>query len=405
MTRPQRLMAVAILITTVGNGLYLACAVLFLTRSVGLPVAQVGVGLTVAGALGLLAGIPLGRLADIYGPRQVYLATVVAEGVTIAAFAMVHSFPAFLLVAGLAGVAEQSSRAVRGALIAQVGGAQRTAFRAYLRAVTNVGFSVGTLAAGLAIHVGTRTAYLTLILGDAVSFLLTALVVARLPRIAPEPPPAGGPRWVALRDRGYLAVALLYGVLAIQYQVLTVVLPLWIVRHTHAPVWLISPLLLTNTVLVVFLQVRAGRGVRGLPEAVTITRRAGAVLVVSCVLFAAAGGLPVGLSVPTLFAAVAVHTLGEMWYAVASFEVGFGLAAPWAQGEYQGVFGLGSGGIMALAPIVLITLCVSWGWPGWLVLGCLLFAAAMAAAAATTWAAARRDGSAQVAVATESLES
>jgi hypothetical protein len=41
----------------------------FVTRSVGLSAAQVGLGLTIAGAVGLGAGVPAGRAADRRGAR------------------------------------------------------------------------------------------------------------------------------------------------------------------------------------------------------------------------------------------------------------------------------------------------------------------------------------------------
>ena len=57
----------ATLITSLGNGAWYTCWALFLTRSVGLSPARVGIGITVAGAVGLLASAPLGVLADRFG--------------------------------------------------------------------------------------------------------------------------------------------------------------------------------------------------------------------------------------------------------------------------------------------------------------------------------------------------
>ena len=380
LSRSQRTLAAAILITTLGNGMYLAASALFLVRSVGLSVAQVSVGLSVAGAAGLIAGIPLGRLADRRGPREVYLVTLVAEGLSTAALALVHSFAMFLVVGVLAGLSEQGSRAVRGALIAQVGGLQRTSFRAYLRSVTNVGLSVGTLAAGLAIHADTRSAYLALILADALSFLLTAAVVSRLPRVPVAPAAEKRARLGGLRDRGYLTVAFLYGLLAMQYPLLTVVLPLWILQHTAAPAWVISPLIVANTVVVVVFQVRASRDIHAVADAARATRQAGGLLMIGSALFAVTGLLPVGAAIGALGVGGLVNTVAEIRYAAASFEVAFTLAPPDAQGEYQGLFELGTGGFVALAPLLLINLCIVWGAPGWLVLGATLAGTSIAAA-------------------------
>ncbi|CAM5442402.1 hypothetical protein SNARM312S_00485 [Streptomyces narbonensis] len=49
--------------------------------------------------------------------------------------------------------------------------------------------------------------------------------------------------------------------MAIQFKVLTVAVPLWLVGATTAPHWLVSGAMLANTVIVVGLQVRASRGI------------------------------------------------------------------------------------------------------------------------------------------------
>lgn len=365
-----RVLALAILVTAVGNGMYVTGSILFFTRSIGLHPVPVGAGLTVAGLAGLAAGPVVGHIADLGRPRDVYLVTLTGEGVATGALVMVHSFAAFLVSVCLISIAEQASRAVRGALIAHIGGSDRARFRMYLRSVTNLGLSVGAAGAGIAIALGTRQAYLALIAIDAVSFFLTAATVARLPgKFGTSRPPRSAVRFLAFRDGSYCLITALYGVLSMQYLVLTVVLPLWITEHTSAPRWLVAPAIMMNTVLVVLLQMRVGRGVDTVPKGVAITRRASVIFLLSCSLFAATAGLPDVLAVCGLLAAVAVHTLGEMAQTAGEFELSFGLAPEYAQGQYQGVFGMGRGICMVSAPFLLIMLCVRWGWPGWLILG------------------------------------
>lgn len=61
---PPRTLALAQLANSVGDGAFYACSALFFTRIVGLSAAQVGLALTVGWAAGMLAGVPLGHLAD-----------------------------------------------------------------------------------------------------------------------------------------------------------------------------------------------------------------------------------------------------------------------------------------------------------------------------------------------------
>ncbi|MGC1209833.1 MAG: MFS transporter [Micromonospora sp.] len=367
---PARTLALSTLVNTVGRGTWLTASALFLTRSVGLSVTQVGLALTVTALVSLIASTPMGYLADRHGPRGIQLAALLASGVLTAALVGVRSFPTFLVVGVLMAVADAASRGARGALIAgAVPADQRVRTRAYLRAVTNVGISVGAVVAGVGLAADTRTAYVALILLDCLTYLAAAAVLLRLAPVPPVPAPAHGPRLVALRDRPFLAFTVLDGLMSMHFSLLNIALPLWIADHTAAPHWLISACMLVNTVIVVLFQVRASRGTEGLTGAARAARRAGAVIAVACVLFAASGGVPTSAAVALLLAGSFVHVIGELWHAAAGWGVSFGLAPAHAQGQYQGAYGMGMqlGGM--IAPMVVTSLAIGWGVPGWLLLG------------------------------------
>lgn len=57
-SRPERALIAASFVNRVGNGLFNAASVLYFTLVVGLPAVQVGAALTIAGVVGLCAGIP-----------------------------------------------------------------------------------------------------------------------------------------------------------------------------------------------------------------------------------------------------------------------------------------------------------------------------------------------------------
>jgi hypothetical protein len=132
--------------------------------------------------------------------------------------------------------------------------------------------------AGVGLAFDTRTAYVSIVLGDSATFLVSALILSRLASIPPTPAPETGPRLVAVRDRPFLAFVVLDGLMATHFGLFDVALPLWISQRTDAPQWMIAVLLLVNTAAVVLFQVRAARGTDELSGAARASRQAGVAL-------------------------------------------------------------------------------------------------------------------------------
>ncbi|MFJ3820917.1 MFS transporter [Streptomyces nodosus] len=388
---PQRVIAVSNFVYTIGSGLYLTAGVLYFTQAVRLPAGQVGLGLGVAGLVSLALGIAVGHLADRRGARGVYATTLVVQALATAGFVLADSFGTFVLAVCVATGAKAAGLAARSPLIRHYGGERPQEFRAYLRAVTNVGISLGALLAGWVVQVGTHTAYQLMVVGNAVALAASAAVLVLLPSIAPMAT-AGGPRWIALRDRPYLVLTLIDGVMAVQFKVLTVALPLWLFAATSAPRWLVSGTMVTSTVIVVVFQVRASRAVDSPSAGGAAYRRSGVAFLASCSLISLAAGIPAPLAATLLMVAVVIHTVGELWHSAAGFEVSFALASQHATGQYLGVFGLGAGLAEAVGPWLLISLCITWGRPGWYVVGALFTLTGLAAPSAVRWAQHRRQG-------------
>ena len=74
----------------------MASSALYFTQVVHLPTGLVGTGLAIAGVIGLLAGVPIGDLADRRGPRDVFAAALLVQAATMASFVLIHSFAVFL---------------------------------------------------------------------------------------------------------------------------------------------------------------------------------------------------------------------------------------------------------------------------------------------------------------------
>jgi MFS family permease len=386
----QRRLLLAQLANAVGDGAFLVASVLFFSRVLGLSAAQIGAGLTLGWTVGLLAGVPLGSLADRRGPRGVAVVLALATAAAIGGFLLLPAAPATVAFAAVCCVyagAQTGSAAARQALLAAlVAPAERTAVRARIQAGTNAGLGVGAVLGGVALAVDTPAAYVAAMALDAAGFAVAALALHRLPPVAPSAVPRAA-RSTVLRDRPFALVALLNAALLLYMPMLSVVVPLWVVQRTAAPGWAVSVLFVVNTVGVVAWQVRAGRSVRDTAGAVRALRRAGGLLLAACVTFAAAT-LPgswwaAGL---VLLVGAGFQVVGEVLLAAGGWHLAFGLAPDGGQGQYQGFFGTGTALARAAGPLLLTSAVLGAGPAGWLLVGCVFAAAGAAMGPAARWA-------------------
>lgn len=386
-TPAARVMALATLATTTGSGAYMVVAVLYFTRIVGLTPTEVGVGMSIAGLLGLLVGVPMGHLGDRYGARELLIGLLVVAAPVAATSALVTNAWQFVLAASGLAILERGSAAVRAGLIATTGdGPDRIRTRAYLRAVTNVGLALGAGLAALALLSDTRAAYVALLLVNAVSYLVAALILRRHPHVPAIPRTSDGPVWIVFRDRPYVVVTALMAAMAIQYSILDVGIPLWVDNYTNAPNWIISVLFIINTTTVVALQVTVSRRVESVAFAARVIATSGTVFFLACAVFALASDRSVGVAVGLLLLGGLMHALGELMQAAAQFCLGQELAAERAQGQYQGLASTGFSLSTMLAPTVIILLPIALGPIGWLLLGAIFVVLGLALLPAVAWA-------------------
>lgn len=389
--RPQRLLALAQLANSVGDGAYYTTSALYFTQVAGIAPARVGLGLTLGWAVGSLVGVPLGRLADRRGPRGTSVLLALGTSAAIASFLLVRGFLPFVVAACVYASAQSGLAAARQALLAGlVPAGERTGLLARLQSTLNGGLAVGAALGGLALGARAATAYRGVLALDAVCFLVCALILLRLPAVRPVGPVAGTGRLAVLRDRPYAVVALLNAVLLLRLPLLSLALPLWITERTGAPAWLASGLFVLNTLAVTLFQVRAARAVTGIGSAVRVLRRSGLVMLASCAVFALSAGRSAWPAAAALIAGAVLQVVAEMQQSAGSWQLSFDLAPAGRIGEYQGLFGTGVTVARTLGPLVVTWLLLGWGTPGWLLLGALMPVASCAMGPAARRAARRR---------------
>jgi MFS family permease len=376
------------LVDSIGTGLYIAGSAVFFTRVVGLSAAEVGIGLSVAGLLGLVAQPAIGWAADRWGARRVLVLLNLWRAAGFTAYAFTGSFESFIVVAALLGVGEQAVFPVFQALAEQVvGPARRVAMMARVRVVYNVGYTLGALLASAAVASGTRSAFEAIMLGNALTFVIAAALLPRV-RLLPAaeltgdaPSAAAGPgrlRLRALRDGRYMAVAAVNGILALHMTLLVVAVPLWVTLHTTAPPALVGLLLVLNTTLAVALQVRVARSSDALAGGVRALRRGAIALALSCGAFAAAPLTnTTGLVVATLLLGVLALTAGELLQSAGGWGLSYLLAPTRSRAEYLATFNLGTSAQFVVGPMLVTVGVLDHGSLGWIALaGCFLLAGA-----------------------------
>ena len=380
-------MAVATLVNTTGNGIFFTLSALYFTRIVGFSVVEVGTGLSIAAGVALFAGVPIGHLADRRGPREVQVVLVLAIAALTGVYLLVTQWWQFVLVATLVAVLDRGAGAVRGALIAGlVQGAGRATTKAYLRSVTNVGMTIGTGIAAVALHADTREAYLVVLYVDVATYVVAAALLARLPHVPPRPAGQGLGMLSALRDLPFVAVVLVSSVVTMQYWIVELAIPLWVVNETEAPRWLVAVLMVVNTVLVVVAQVAVAKRVVTVEAAVRATLVAGVLFFVACAVFGLSGQVSAVLASTLLVSGALLHVVGELAQASASFVLGFELPPEEAMGQYQGVWGMTFSISSFLAPTVIALLPLALGAVGWLLLGSILLGASLLTGPTVRWA-------------------
>lgn len=371
----QRQLLVVSLIDSVGSGLFAAGSALFFTLYVGLSAAQVGSGLGLAAACGLLATLPLGRLADQFDAIGLLAVLLAVRGVLSLGYALVDNVGSFLVVAAALGFCERPTGPITQAVVAQVMvGERRLSSLARMRVVRNVGLGVGSVLTGWGLFVVGRATFPAVLAANSLSFLVSAVLLWRLrSRMgASTRSRVRTRRLAAVRDRPFMFAAACNGVLCLHLTVLTSGISLWVVAEGLQPAAVAAVALAANTVLCVVLQIPLGRAVRDARTTARYAKAAAGALAVGGVLLAAtAGGSPVVVTVLVLLAVVAL-SLGEIWQSTTAWYVANEMSPAGQEGQYIAAFSLGNSFQMVVGPLLIGAVLVPLGPAGWIAFAVLV---------------------------------
>ena len=370
---------VAVTITdSVGTGLYLSGSVIYFVKGIGLSSRDVGLGLS------FLASVPLGMMGDRIGSKRLLVVLQLFRGAMLVLLTFATSFVDFLCVAIALTIAARSvSPATQAVVAATMSKDDRVATMAIMRSVRNVGYSVGAALTIPIFALGSLWAYRSLMLGNAVTFVLSALLLMRVSTPAHIRPVSGRRRYlVGVRDWRFLGLTLVNGCLSLHSSILSVALPLWVLA-TGGPRWLVSLLLILNTMLAFLLQVASTRGSDSPDFGQRALRRAALALVICCFILAAAplGGRYVAI-VALILGAIAL-TAGEIMQSAGGWDLSFRYSPADTRAEHLATFNLGPAAQDIVGPLLLTTV-ISFRSAGWLALSALFVVAGILVRPAVT---------------------
>ncbi|MFD5914076.1 MFS transporter [Streptomyces massasporeus] len=350
--------AVALAVDALGTGLLRPFLLLYGVLVLRLSAPVTGIAMTAGIVAGLVCMPAVGRWLDRGARSTVVAASMLVRVVGVALLLATpagHVWP-FATAALFLGIGNQAWPAAHAALVATVShGRERDAALAAGRALRNAGLGVGALIATVSLA-GGATALRALAVVTGLAYLAAAALAwsVRLharPAATPDRDEDrdGGP---APRMRTLLAANVVY---VFCLNVPEIALPLILVTQLDAsPVWS-AAVFVTNTVLVVTLQV---------PVTVLMSRYsrravlalAGVILGVSYVGFLAATSLGPGPGAPAVAAVSVVCTLGEIVYAGSATALVTHLAPAHALGRTLARFELSTGFGLAVSPTVITAL-------------------------------------------------
>ncbi|MEU3554716.1 MFS transporter [Streptomyces fragilis] len=391
--RLVRAMSAQSVLSAFAEGAFITGEAVYFTQVVGLSPAQVGLMLTLSLAAAFVFSVPLGRLADRVGTRRSWIVGSALEAVFFASWFLADSFVTALAVLIPLSLANTWVRTGRSAYQTQVFPREKRVYaRAYLRAARNAGYSVGALAGGLALALDSLTLVHAVPLFTSVVLLANAYWVTRLPE-PPRPEPVvpavavaesaarpgrrRDPR-AALRNRPFVLMTFLNGVLGTHQVLLMTVIPLWLVAETDAPKVVLAWLYGTNTVMAVALQVAAARGVATVTDSLRAQRRGALCFLVSCGIIAVTHDTAGWVTIALMWVGHVTVTGAELYQSAGQWGLVAELADPERRGEYEGVVGLGYNLGSVWAPAAYTYLAMSWGAAGWAVIAAVILTAAVA---------------------------
>jgi MFS family permease len=346
-SRGGAVLIAALVVDSIGNGLFLPLGLIFFTKITDVPLVLIGVLLSVANIMQLPIPVFAGALADRYGARPLVVLAQVLQALGYFAAGLVSGPAGILVSAVLTALGVRFFWSSIFTLIADyVDGRAEGRSKDYWYGWSNMartgGLGIGGVLTGVALAnpQASDQVFRVIAFGAAACFAVAAVTIAlvvRAPRAAREESDTAQGYRGLLRDRPYLGLIGVNAVFALSGMMLALALPTLVVIHLEADAWLVSVLLVGNTIAVsvvtapVVLWLRPFRRTR-------ILAASAALWAVWALLFAVLTPGQLGWGIPVLVGAAVVFTAATVMHAPVSMGLAAAAAPVETRGRYLAIF-------------------------------------------------------------------
>ncbi len=365
--RRRLILLVALAIDNVGSGLFLPLALLYATGVVGVSIGTAGLVVSLATLAGFIVPPLAGRASHRYGPRAVVVTSQLVQAAGAVAYLLAEGVVGLAVAAVALGAGTQLFYCSVFVLVADVSpeAAKERPF-ALVGMVRGASFGAGALLSAVLLALADDGVLRAVVAVDAVSFVVAAGLLATLdlPREQAGEPTVPVGSLAVLRDRTYLSLLVVVGLLTLGLDVMLVGTPVYVVDVLHAQRWLPGALLATMTFASALLGVWVVDRLRGLRR--TTSLQLGAVAFVCwAVVWLVAGWVPVAAAPGALFLGLVALIVGSKIFYPVSAALSEALPPRADRAAYMATYQYAFTSAQVVAP-ALVGLFAYASWLPWL---------------------------------------
>jgi MFS family permease len=271
------LVAFGVLLSSAGSSLIWPFQLIYISRTLTLPISSVATLISISSATGLAATFIVGTIADRFGRKVIMFGAMAAHGLAYILMSQAHDYIGFVIPMTIMGAAMPFYAIGSDAMMADlIPSEKRTGAYAILRMINNAGIAIGPAIGGLIVAKSYTLAFY-LAASGMVTYSLLLLIFAREtlqrqsnPSISPKKEKLGGYDRV-LADKSFIGFVSAVTIGMIAPLMMWTLLSVYTNRYYGMPEYLYSWMPITNALMCVFVQYPVTMFTRRLPAKMAIT--------------------------------------------------------------------------------------------------------------------------------------